>query len=90
MNFIPEKIQYDAEHETYSVRVFYSAEGREAEVVIGATKAYLYELFKLPAERVLNTSLMNKWLKIAMKDLERELPKTNTGEVYHKMYTVIK
>jgi hypothetical protein len=86
MNFIPGKIQYDASSEIFWVRMAYSVEGREAAVLAGATKAYLYDIFKQPTGTEFGSGFLNKWQKIAMRDLTASLPRINTGEVYRKMY----
>jgi hypothetical protein len=86
MNFLPEKIQYDAAHGMYWTRVFYSAQGEEGEALLGATTLYLHELFKQPADVELGTGFMNKWLKIAMREVSKELRKARTDTVYRKMF----
>ena len=86
MNFIPEKIQYDAEHEIFWTRVGYSAQRKQATALFGVTKAYLYELFKQPVGSELNVRLMNMWLKIAMRDATKEIPAVQGEEIYRKMY----
>ena len=88
MNFIPETIQYDAEHDIYFVRMFYSAGRQESSMLLGATKNYLYELFKQPKGSELGKSFMNKWVKLSQKDLAKELSRVPSDEVYKKMYGV--
>ena len=86
MNFIPEKIEYDAENEIYWSRLFYSTHSVESTAIIGVTKEYLAEIFKQPVDTKWNSGFMNKWRKLAMRDLERELPREVSTEVYCKMY----
>ena len=86
MNFIPEKIQYNAQHDIFWVRVFYSASGSQAEAIVGTTTPYLHELFKQPLDVELGTSFMTKWLKIAMRDMARELEGVSVEGIFRKMY----
>ena len=86
MNFITTKINYDEASGIYWTQLYYSVEGKEAVVMVGTTKKHLYEIFKKPAGTEFNTAFMNTWLKLAMKDLAKELPKTNTGITHRKMY----
>ncbi len=86
MNFITENVQFNPELEMYYTRLFYSTESKEAEIRIGATKKYLYELFKQPEDTVLNQGYINKWLKITMRELTKELPRIHQDAPSLKMY----
>ena len=86
MNFITTKINYDETSGIYWTQLYYSVEGQEAIAMVGTTKTHLYEIFKKPVGTEFNTAFMNTWLKLAMKDLAKEIPRVRTGITHRKMY----
>ena len=88
MDLLSEEIYYESTRRFFWTRVYViEPDGSHRTVaIIGAGRAYINDLFKIPSSKQLEEKHKQQWLEGVIADLRKEFKTFEKGKIFRKAY----
>ena len=88
MKLTPEEVYYEVRRRFYWTRIHVvKDDGVEATIIVGTSRNFLKDYFKIPSGEGIGEEHKNQWLERAIAETHKELGDIEEGAAYYKVYS---
>ncbi|MDP2655703.1 MAG: hypothetical protein Q8P17_04250 [bacterium] len=89
MQLTPEEVYYEVPRKFYWTRIYaVKDDGSEATIVVGASRNFLNDYFRIPSGEGIREEHKNQWLERALADVDEKSESIEKGATHYKVYSM--